>query len=344
MNDSEHLARELVGRSEAMVQFRTRLLKLAQTRVSVLLTGETGTGKTTAARLLHELSQRAQGPLVKVNCAGIPDSLLESELFGHERGAFTGALQRRDGLFVQAHGGTLFLDEVGELSPAGQAKLLTALDDGEIRPVGGSRTVAVDLRLLSATSRDLKHGHDEVRFRSDLFHRIAVLHLHIPPLRARRDDVVLLARRELDRVARRHGVPVPRLTPCAIRFLETYDWPGNVRELAHRLEAAVLLFEGDVLKGEGLRDATPQHLATPPLTPGPPHSAQHVPLEGSQEAPIDEGVRRGRYSHFGGVDTERDRILDALSHARGNRTRAAKALGMSRNTLRIRIERLEIRD
>jgi DNA-binding NtrC family response regulator len=246
-----------MGGSEPMLRLRTRLLKVAGTKVSVLLTGETGTGKSTAARWLHLLSQRAQGPLVKVNCAGIPDSLLESELFGHERGAFTGAHQRRDGLLAQAHGGTLFLDEIGELSLAGQAKLLTTLDDGEVRPVGGARATPLDLRILSATSRDLNQGMREGSFRADLFHRVAVLHLHFPPLRERGDDVARLARQELSRLARRHGRSAPQLAPCAHAFLKAHPWPGNVRELSHRLEAALLLLEGEVLDGEGLRDASP---------------------------------------------------------------------------------------
>jgi DNA-binding NtrC family response regulator len=343
MSDSDPLARHLVGTSEAMVRFRARLLKLAKTRVSVLLTGETGTGKTTAAHLLHQWSERARSPLVKVNCAGIPDSLLESELFGHERGAFTGALGRRDGLLVQAHTGTLFLDEVGDLSPSGQAKLLTSLDEGEVRPVGAVRPVRVDLRLVSATSRDLGSDGGGGQFRLDLFHRIAVLHLHLPPLRERPEDILRLARREVDRLARRHGRPLPELAPCARRFLESHPWPGNVRELSHRLEAAILLFDGERLEGEHLREATPLELvgATHGVRePSRASRAVGTPFSGGIAS---GGVRAPRYSHFGDPATERARILEALTACRGNRTATAHSLGMSRNTLRLRMARLGIR-
>jgi DNA-binding NtrC family response regulator len=259
MQTSSPLARELVGASHAMVRLRGRIERIAPAPVPVLFTGETGTGKTTAARLLHELSQRGGGPLVKVNCAGVPDTLLESELFGHERGAFTGATQRRVGLLPQADRGSLFLDEIGDLSPAGQAKLLTALDEGEVRPVGGDRPIRVNVRLLSATSRDLDRDIGTGRFRADLFHRIAVVRIHLPALRDRPEDIPSLARTTLRRLAQRHGQPVPELTTEALEYLRVRPWPGNVREFLHLLEAALVLRSGTMSIGRGeLEEAAPE--------------------------------------------------------------------------------------
>lgn len=276
MNPETLLARELPGASPAMKRLRARLLRVAPTAVSVLLTGETGTGKTTVARLIHVHSQRNAGPLVKVNCAGIPDSLFESELFGHEKGAFTGALSRRIGLIPSAHGGSLFMDEIGDLSPAGQAKLLTVLDEGEVRPVGGTETLSVDVRLLSATCRDLDgrrgvNGNPGRVLREDLLHRVAVVRLHLPSLRDRREDLEPLVRNHLRVLARRHGTLVPALAPCAWRFLRDRPWPGNVRELVHLLEAALVLSSGaDVLDRAAFMEALPEWVEgeTPPMTAG----------------------------------------------------------------------------
>jgi DNA-binding NtrC family response regulator len=271
MDPGTLLSQELQGVSPAMRALRERLLRVARTRVPVLLTGETGTGKTTAAHLLHRLSQRASQPWVKVNCSGIPESLLDSELFGHERGAFTGAVARRVGLLPQAHGGTLFLDEIGDLAPSGQAKLLTALDDGEIRPVGGERVTRVEFRLLSATSKALDEEMEAGRFRPDLFHRIALLRIHLPPLRDRREDLELLTRGYLRRLAARHGRRCPRLNPAALAYLKERPWPGNVRELAHLLEAALVLTEGaELLDRQALEEGAPERTAPPggsPLAP-----------------------------------------------------------------------------
>jgi formate hydrogenlyase transcriptional activator len=363
----DFLTRELAGTSPAMVRFRLRVERIAGTSVSVLITGETGTGKTTAARVLHALSQRSAGRLVKVNCSGIPENLFESEFFGHERGAFTGAVSRRLGLMPQADGGSLFLDEIGDMSLAGQAKLLTALDDGEVRLVGGNSTERVDVRLLSATSRDLESAMAEGTFRPDLFHRIAVIRAHLPPLRERPEDLPLLVRTYLRRLAARHGLPLPGLTPDAWAFLHSRPWPGNIRELAHLLEAALILSgRTDALRRADLEDVVPER--RPERRPAPPERSEErttdlpeqpsAPRLGARTEPLAEpdSLRAPdnespggpaaapdpvacRYSSFGSEDDERDRIRAALDGCNGNRTRAARLLGMSRNTLRDRIRR-----
>ncbi len=259
MNRSTMIARELAGASPPMVRLRWRLERVAETLVPVLVTGETGTGKTTVGRVLHRISQRGAGPLVKVNCAGIPDTLFESELFGHEKGAFSGAVQRRIGLLPRGNGGSIFLDELGELSPAGQAKLLTALDEGEVRPVGGERTVPIDGRLISATSRDLDAEIAGGTFRGDLFHRVAVVRIHVPPLRERREDIPVLVMNALRHLAARHRVERPELGADALAFLQGRRWRGNVRELLHLLEAALVLARGArELSRRELEEAVPE--------------------------------------------------------------------------------------
>lgn len=232
---------QLIGRSPALRRVRSFLDKAGAVDAPVLIQGETGTGKTLLARHLHRTSRRAEAPLVAVNCAGIPESLFESELFGHARGAFTGAHSDRQGLIAAAEGGTLFLDEVGDLPGAQQAKLLSAVEDREIRPVGSSRSQSVDFRLISATCRALGRERTEGRFRDDLYHRIALLTVTIPPLRARRDDIMPLARRFLSASVRRHALG-DRVFALDVRgLLLDHPWPGNVRQLAHVVEAAAIL-------------------------------------------------------------------------------------------------------
>jgi two-component system, NtrC family, nitrogen regulation response regulator NtrX len=257
-------AEVLVGQSPPIERLRETIRKVAPTEARVLITGESGTGKEVAASLIHRGSARADGPLVRLNCAAIPRELIESELFGHERGAFTGATERRRGRFELASGGTLFLDEVGDLSPEAQAKLLRALEAGEIERVGGGEPIAVSVRVLAATHRDLAREAEAGRFREDLFFRLHVIPVHLPPLRERAGDVPLLVRHFLALQGGR-GLPPPRLTSAALRLLGAHPWPGNVRELANVIERLAILHAGaDVgaaevraVLGPDLRHAAP---------------------------------------------------------------------------------------
>jgi DNA-binding NtrC family response regulator len=324
-----------MGRSPAMARVRSRLLRAAGSQVPVLLTGETGTGKTLAARILHAGSPRCDRSFVAVNCAGIPGGLFESELFGHERGAFTGAVERRAGLFEAAHLGTLFLDEIGELAPEQQAKLLTVLDDGRVRRVGGERPREVDVRLVSATARDLSARMGSGDFRADLFHRVAVVRIRVPALRERPQDIPELVDDFLARLGDRHGIRGVRVTSDGLRFLERHPWPGNLRELLHVLEAALVLSAGRALDRAALEDA-----ATGMEEAGGESGASEGP--GAVEEPDDAAARSTRYSFFGSDAAERSRIRRALEVCRGNKTRAARLLGMSRTTLRSRVRRYDL--
>jgi DNA-binding NtrC family response regulator len=312
-----------------MERVRTFARRAARVNVPVLILGETGTGQSLLGKVIHREGPRSSGPYLAINCAGIPDSLFESEFFGHQRGAFTGAREGRRGILEQAEGGSLFLDEVGELSVPQQAKLLTALEDGEIRRLGGEGTVKVDVRVLAATSRDLSREMREGGFRRELFHRLAVLTCHIPPLRVRREDVPLLARRFLRKHQDRHGCPSALLAPDTLRYLEDQPWPGNVRELSHLLEAALILSEGGALEVEALR-------AAGAMAGG----GEEVSRE---ENPDREGLPEAhRYTFLGSEDEERETIRSALARSRGNKSRAARELGMARNTLRQKLRKYSL--
>ncbi|WP_020146236.1 sigma-54 dependent transcriptional regulator [Thioalkalivibrio sp. ALJ15] len=255
--DSDDDSLGLVGDSVAIQRLRDQIRRVATTQSTVLLRGESGTGKELAARALHRLSSRATGPFIAVNCATIPEGLVEAELFGHAQGAYTGAVKARTGLIQAAHGGTLFLDEIGELAPAAQARLLRVLQDGEIRPVGANENLKVDVRLLAATHRDLEAMIGEQAFRADLYYRLRVLELSIPPLRERREDIPALARHFLSDLAGNGGPPA-ELTQAAQKTLESHDWPGNVRELANALERGWVLSPDSRIE--------PDHLGLAPAT------------------------------------------------------------------------------
>ncbi len=325
MKQEGPLAR-LLGTSPGMEEIRVFAGKAAKVRVPVLILGETGTGKSLLGRLIHGESPRAGAPYEVVNCAGVPDSLFESEFFGHQRGAFTGAREGRRGLLEQAHGGTLFLDEVGELSLGQQAKLLLALEEGEIRRLGGEETLKVDVRVISATSRDLPGEVKAGEFRRDLFHRLAVLVCHIPPLRARREDVAPLAGALLRSHQERHRLPLRSLPARAVAFLEGQPWRGNVRELSHLLEAALILSGGSQLDERVLREAG--------------RMAGGIPAAGDEEEGA--GERASSRCAPPGMEEERVLIRAALARARGNESRAARELGMSRSTLRGKLERYRL--
>jgi transcriptional regulator with AAA-type ATPase domain len=302
---------ELQGNSPAMRRLFGVLERVAASDAVVLVTGESGTGKELAARGLHEASDRAGGPMVAVNCAAVADPLFESELFGHEKGAFTGATGRRDGAFQQAHGGTLFLDEIGELKPDLQAKLLRALESGEVRRVGGDRVEYPDVRLIAATNRDLAAEVRAGRFRSDLFYRVAVVTLWMPPLRERPEDIPVLARHLLDAMH-----PGAVLTDEAVARLLGHDWPGNVRELRNALTRAWVL---------------------------------HGPRIDGRALTLDQGMAEAPRARPAAVprvivpeDEDRARIVAALAAAGGNRTRAARDLGMPRSSLLYKLQRYGI--
>ncbi len=301
----------LVGRSPAMHEVFRRLRLAAQSDVTVLLTGESGTGKELAARAVHDLSARRAQPFVAVNCAAIPDALLESELFGHIKGAFSGAERDKTGLFQAAHGGTLFLDEIGELSLALQAKLLRALELREVRRVGDSRAMRIDVRLVTATNRDLDELVSSKALREDLYYRIRVYEIRMPPLRERRDDIPLLIERFVAELSGTHGKSVSGVARDALPRLMGHAWPGNVRELRNAVEYAVVTASGDRLT---LLDLPPE---------------------------LRSGARRQheRPTHAG-PEAQRQRIADVLREAGGNRSAAARRLGISRVALWKRMRRL----
>lgn len=287
------------------------LERVAATSSTVLLLGESGTGKELAARTIHERSPRSAGPFVPINCAAISETLMESEIFGHEKGAFTGATQDRRGRLELADGGTLFLDEIGELKPELQAKLLRVLQERRFERVGGTRTIEVDVRWIAATNRDLDAMVEEGTFREDLYHRLAVFPIALPPLRERRRDLLPLAETLLARVSAEVGRPVLHFDELARERILQAPWPGNVRELANALERATILAEGETLRGEDLRISTPR--GGGPVGP--------AATEGTME------------------DIEQEAIRRALDQVGGNRRRAAKKLGIGERTLYEKIKK-----
>jgi len=297
--------------------------KVARTDSTVLLTGESGTGKELVAHAIHLQSRRANGPFVPVNVGALPESLIESELFGHGRGAFTGATIDRPGLIEAADGGTLFLDEIGDMPLTSQVKLLRTLESNEVRRLGETATRLVDVRVIAATHRDLQHMAAEGRFREDLYYRLNVVQIDLPPLRERREDIGLLASYFLDRIARREGRDL-RFSPAAAAILERHDFPGNVRELENAVEHAFAVAEGDIL----LPDDLPGPIRAPRLLPrSQPDGASGAaaPAAVALEAPARDGWTI--------AEVEREHIQRVLERHHGNATAAAKQLGISRTTL-----------
>ena len=315
--DSKYGFENIIGASPAMQEVFETIRQAAPTRATVLIQGESGTGKELVARALHQCSPRRDGPFVPVHCAALAPTLLESELFGHEKGAFTGATERRRGRFELADGGTLFLDEIGEIDPALQVKILRVLEERKFERVGGTETLHVDVRLVAATNRDLRARVAEGAFREDLFYRLHVVNLTLPPLRERTGDVVLLAQHYLKTLAAENGKKPPAISPEAMDVLQAYAWPGNVRELRNVIERLVVLGTGDRLTVADLpaavRDGAAGGLAIP--------------------------SRAGRVLR----DAERQLIADALRRHRDNRTKAAQDLGISRRTLHRKINEFGLR-
>ena len=310
----------IVGATGSMQELLSTVSRVAPTEATILITGESGTGKELIARAVHGASRRADGPFVAVHCAALAETLLESELFGHERGAFTGADRQRIGRFESAGGGTVFLDEIAEIPPQVQVKLLRVIQERQIERVGGNRPIALDVRLVAATNRDLEEEIRGGRFREDLYYRLAVVSLHIPPLRKRREDIPALAEHFLRKHAGEGRHPIEGITREARDFLFRYDWPGNVRELDNVVQRAVVLARGSMLTSDDL----------PPSV--------RAAAEESGVLERDEGSLHARID-----DLERRMIREALEAEGGVQYRAAERLGISERTLRYKLDKLNMR-
>lgn len=302
----------LVGTSPGMQQVFSLIRQVAPSRAAVLVTGESGTGKELVARAIHRLSTRAEGPFVAINCAALPESLMESELFGHEKGAFTGAVQRRAGCFELSAGGTLLLDEIGDMPMVTQAKLLRVLEDSKVRRLGSDRELEVDVRVVAATNRDLDKAIEEQQLREDLYYRLNVFRIHLPPLRERREDVIPIAEALIRDMNEKHECRVTGVHPEVAETLRNHGWPGNVRELRNVVERAV------IIAGEGT--VLPSHLIGSFGTPEP---LPQVEDENSVRLAVGTTVR----------DAEKALLLKTLEHTGNNKTRAAQILGVSLKTL-----------
>lgn len=307
----------IIGRSKVVQEVLRLIDQVADTNTTVLIHGETGTGKELVARAIHENSRRAKGPMVQVNCAAMPDTLLESELFGHEKGAFTGAITRRRGRFEEAQGGTIFLDEVGELSPVAQAKLLRVLQEREFQPLGSSRTVKVDVRVVTASNKDLEQEVATGAFRSDLYYRLNVFPIFLPPLRERGPDILLLADYFVSRYSQDFQKDVKRISTSAIDLLMSYHWPGNVRELENCIERAVLLTNEEAIE------------------------AWHLPPTLQMKPVGMQNISRGKLEALVGA-FERDLITDALKDVNGNQSEAARLLGTTKRIIQYKVQKYGI--
>jgi DNA-binding NtrC family response regulator len=305
--DDKYGLENIIGRSAVMQEVFDTIRQVAASRATVLIQGESGTGKELVAKAIHQLSPRSQGPFVAVHCAALSENLLESELFGHEKGAFTGAMERRIGRFEKADGGSLFLDEISEIDAAVQVKILRALEERQIERVGGDTPVDVDTRLIAATNRDLKDMVAQGDFREDLFYRLYVVVITLPPLRDRQDDILLLLNHYLAVFNRENGKQIEGFTPAAYEMLSAYHWPGNIRELRNLVERMVVLTRGSVLDAKDI----PSQLRAAA------HGGGEVRVDA--ELTVDEMEKR--------------MIIQALEKTGGNRTKAAEKLGISRRTL-----------
>jgi DNA-binding NtrC family response regulator len=318
----------LIGDSASMQRVRAMIDKVAETDATVLVRGESGTGKELVAREIHERnSVRSNGPFVAVNCAALPSELIESELFGHEKGAFTGAAGQRKGKFEQANGGTLFLDEIGDMSSNVQAKLLRALEERRIERLGGNESIPVDVRIVSATHRPLEQEIAAGHFRADLFYRLRVVTIDIPPLRERREDIPQLAETFTQAAAERYNLPLRQVGQSALRKLVDYDWPGNVRELKNTIDRAAIMAEGEELRSEDLPDE---------IMPGVQKAKdkdEHASGDGLR-VPFTADFREDRR------EFERRYISRCLEHTQGNVTKAAEILGMHRQSLQHKLRQL----
>lgn len=304
----------IIGQSAAMQKLFETMALVAPSDATIIITGDSGTGKELIANAIHQNSPRREKPLIKINCAALPETLLESELFGHEKGSFTGAVKSRKGRFHLAHKGTIFLDEIAEMTAATQAKILRVLQEREFEPLGSSNTVQVDTRVIAATNRNLEEEIKQGRFREDLYFRINVINLNVPPLQYRREDIPLLADFFLKRYAEKNRRLIKGFTPRAIDVLMRYDWPGNIRELENMVERAVIMARSDIITPADLSD-----------------TLQALDYE-NQQSEIDLSPGRSL------KDVEKEMILRTLEMAEGNRTHTAKILGISRRTLQLKLK------
>ncbi|MBN2297331.1 MAG: sigma 54-interacting transcriptional regulator [Deltaproteobacteria bacterium] len=308
---------EIIGNSKSMKEIFGLISQVSDSNTTVLVHGETGTGKELVARAIHRNSPRSEGPFIEVNCAAMPDTLIESELFGHEKGAFTGAAQRRRGRFEEAHGGSIFLDEVGELSPLAQAKLLRVIQERQFQPLGSTRIVKVNVRIIAATNRDLEQDAAAGRFRTDLYYRLNVFPIYMPSLRERGSDIILLADFFVEKYTKQFKKAVKRISTPAIDLLLAYHWPGNVRELENCIERSVLIAGGDTI------------------------DSIHLPPSLQMKVSRPEKKQQGKLTSL--VDTyERSLIVDALKEARGNQSQAARLLGTTKRIIQYKVERYAI--
>jgi Nif-specific regulatory protein len=332
----QHGFDSIVGRSAAMRRIFEQVRLVSKWNTTVLIRGETGTGKELIANAIHYNSPRASGPLVKLNCAALPENLLESELFGHERGSFTGAVGSRKGRFEQADGGSLFLDEIGEISPAFQAKLLRVLQEGEFERVGGSRSIKADVRIIAATHRDLEAAVEAGHFREDLFYRLNVMPLYLPPLRERPEDIPEISRHLLAKIGNAQKRKLT-LNDAALRGLAHYEWPGNVRELENCLERAAVLSENGIIDTGLIR--LPQRERAAFRRSG---SAAHPPTAAAPEYPTAEEEAPAKTDAPEEDGFERQRIIDALEQSGWVQAKAARLLGMTARQIAYRVRMLNI--
>jgi two-component system response regulator AtoC len=326
----------LLGVSSKIQRVRELVERAAPGEATVLIRGETGTGKELVARLLHERGDRRNKPFIKTHVAALPDALVESELFGSEKGAFTGAVSRRPGRVELAEGGTLFLDELGEISPSVQAKLLRLIQDREYERLGGSRALKANIRFIAATHRDLEHMCQEGTFREDLFYRLNVVSLWLPPLRARRDDIPILAASFATTLAEKHRRPSVEFDESALALLRSQRWPGNVRQLVNLVERLVVMSQTPVLTAEHVRSELVEQVAFSTQST---HAQAERLVDGTeQQAPLDPVISSVRPLHEEVFRAERRALDKALTSANGNRTLAARLLGVSRRTLYTKLE------
>ena len=341
--ESEDYDIGIVGRTEAMQNVFKLIGQLAMSDATALITGESGTGKELLARAIYGHSKRSENPFLAINCAAIPENLLESELCGHEKGAFTGATNQRIGKFERCNGGTVFLDEIGDMTPATQTKILRVLQNGTFERVGGNTPIRVDVRIIAATNKPLEKAVADKQFREDLFYRLNVVRLHVPPLRERRPDIPLLVDYFLRKFAQKNKQPMKAVTNEALRALESYDWPGNVRELENVMHRALVVSKGDAILTADL----------------PPEISKQSRVEGRESSPASAAVIDGPNDLGWIAQTlfqlarrdpklkvipflEREMVIHALKETKGNQVQAAKILGITRATLRKRIEKFGI--